>query len=170
MSLLKRFFYRRNEELIVEKIEKDYIYSPIEGEIIPLKEINDGVFSQEMMGKGCGIKPSNGDLCAPFDGEIILIANTKHAVALKSNDGIEVLIHIGVDTVKMNGKGFSPLVKIGDKVKCGQSIMKFSLSDIESAGYATTTAIIITNSQEYNSVDVLVTGFTKKLDEIIKVS
>ncbi|MNN74985.1 PTS system beta-glucoside-specific EIIBCA component [compost metagenome] len=70
----------------------------------------------------------------------------------------------------MNGKGFSPLVKIGDKVKCGQSIMKFSLSDIESAGYATTTAIIITNSQEYNSVDVLVTGFTKKLDEIIKVS
>ena len=124
----------------------------MEGEVIPLKEINDGVFSEEMLGKGCAMKPTDGKLYAPFDGEILLITETKHAIALKSCDGIELLIHIGMDTVKMNGKGFNPLVKAGDKVKCGQSLMTFSISDIEKAGYVTTTAIIVTNSDQYTDI------------------
>ena len=79
----------------------------------------------------------NGYIYAPFDGEVVLVANTKHSIVLKSYDGIELLIHVGMDTVKMNGEGFQTLVKVGDKVKCGRSIMTFSISDIENAGYVT---------------------------------
>lgn len=168
MNIFKKLMNKMQEETIVENVEKDCIYSPIEGEVIPLKEIPDEVFSEGMMGKGCGIKPSEGKVYAPFDGEIILIANTKHAIALKSSDGIELLIHVGMDTVKMNGNGFNPIVKVGDRVKCGQLIMEFSVHYIEEAGYDPTAAIIVTNFQEYANVEVLTEGIAKRSEKIIK--
>lgn len=169
MNIFKKFINKIEEETIIEKTESGYIYAPMEGEVIPLEEIQDGVFSEGMLGKGCGMKPTVGKVYAPFDGEIVLITNTKHAIALKSCDGIELLIHVGMDTVKMNGKGFNPIVKVGDRVKCGQSIMTFSISDIEAAGYVTTTAIIVTNSEEYPNAEVLIQGVTKKSEKIIQV-
>jgi glucose-specific phosphotransferase system IIA component len=169
MNIFQKFINKKQEETIIEKTEKGFIYAPMDGEVIPLKEINDGVFSEEMLGKGCGIKPTDGKLYAPFDGEIVLIIETKHAIALKSCDGIELLIHIGMDTVKMNGKGFNPLVKVGEKIKCGQSLMTFSISDIEKAGYVTTTAIVVTNSDQYRDIEVLAQGHRKKSEKLIKI-
>lgn len=169
MNIFQKFINKKQQETIIEKTENGFIYAPMEGEVIPLKEINDGVFSEEMLGKGCGMKPSDGKLYAPFDGEIILITETKHAIALKSCDGIELLIHIGMDTVKMNGKSFNTLVKVGDKIKCGQSLMTFSISDIEKAGYVTTTAIIVTNSDQYRDIEVLEQGHRRKSEKLIKI-
>lgn len=166
----KLFNNRQKEETILEQTERGCIYAPVEGEVIALKEINDGVFSEGMLGKGCGIKPSEGDLYAPFDGEVVMIAATKHAIGLKSTNGVELLIHVGMDTVNMKGNGFHPQVKAGDRVKCGQAIMTFSISDIEAAGYVTTTAIIITNSERYSDFSVVEQGFKKTLEKIIKVS
>lgn len=169
MNIFKKFINKEQEEKIIEETEMGCIYAPIEGDVIPLSEIPDDVFSEGMMGKGCGIKPARGEVYAPFDGEIILVTNTKHAIALKSCDGIELLIHVGMDTVNMNGKGFEPLVKEGDKVKCGQFIMTFSISDIEKAGYMTTTAIIVTNSDQYRDIEVLEQGHRRKSEKLIKI-
>lgn len=169
MNIFKRFINKVQDDTIVEKPESGYIYAPMNGEVIPLEEIPDSVFSEGMMGKGCGIKPDDGKVYAPFDGEIVLVSNTKHSIAVKSYDGIELIIHVGMDTVNMNGKGFDPLVKAGDKVKCGQSIMTFSIADIETAGYVTTTAIIITNSDGYADIEVPTYGVTKKSEKIIHV-
>jgi len=170
MGIFQKLINKAKEKSIIEEKENGYIYSPMEGEVIPLEEIEDAVFSEGIVGKGCGMRPSEGKVYAPFGGEVILIANTKHAIALKSCDGIELLIHVGMDTVKMNGKGFCPLVKVGDRVKCGQLIMNFSISDIKTAGYVTTTAIIVTNPEEYANVDVLIQGVKKKTERIMKIS
>ena len=170
MNIFKNFLNKKQEETVIEKKESGYIYAPMEGEVIPLQEIPDEVFSEGMMGKGCGMKPAEGKVYAPFDGEVVLVANTKHAIALRSCDGIELLIHVGMDTVKMDGKGFNPHVKVGDMVKCGQLMMTFSISDIEAAGYITTTAIIVTNSEEYSNEAVLMQGVRKKSEKIMQVS
>lgn len=170
MNIFKRFMNKKQAETIIENNESGYVFLPMDGEVIPLKEIPDAVFAEEMMGKGFGIKPCDGKVYAPFDGEVVLVANTKHSIALQSCDGIELLIHVGIDTVNMNGKGFDPLVKVGDKVKCGQQIMTFSINDIENAGYVTTTAVIITNSDGYTDVEVLTYGSRKKSEKIIHVS
>lgn len=162
MGILEKFRNIIQNERIIDITESGYIYSPFDGEVIPLKDIQDGVFSEGMLGKGCGMKP--------LKGEVILITPTKHAIALKSNDGIELLIHVGLDTVKMNGKGFLPSVKVGDRVKCGQSIMKFSISDIEAAGYVTTTAIVVTNSEEYPNEIVLMQGVKERSEKIMHIS
>ena len=155
----KLFTKRKNEE----------IFAYASGELIKIENVPDPIFSEKMMGEGIAILPSNGKVVAPTDGEIIMITETKHAIALKSCDGIELLIHIGMDTVKMNGKGFNPLVKTGEKVRCGQSLMTFSISDIEKAGYVTTTAIIVTNSDEYTDIEVLAQGHRKKSEKLIKI-
>ncbi|MFE5278781.1 PTS glucose transporter subunit IIA, partial [Bacillus cereus] len=153
-----------------EKKDSGDIFASMDGKVIPLKEIEDGVFSEGMLGKGCGMKPSVGEVYAPFDGEVMLITPTKHAIALKNKEGIELLIHVGIDTVKMNGEGFQPLVEEGDRVKCGQPIMTFSISDIEEAGYATTTAIIVTNSEKFPNEFVLITGERKRQESIMHIS
>ncbi|WP_099467107.1 PTS sugar transporter subunit IIA [Konateibacter massiliensis] len=158
------------QDNIAENTEKNCIYAPIEGEIIPLAEIADGVFSEGILGNGCGIKPAEGKMYAPFDGEVIQVADTKHAIGLLGKDGIELLIHVGMDTVSMNGKGFSPLVKTGDKVKCGQLMMDFSISDIKDAGFVTTTAVVVTNSDNYEKIETEKLGQVQKLEKIIKVS
>lgn len=170
MNIFKKFIDKKHEATITENAENGCVYRPMDGKIIPLKEINDGVFSEGMMGKGCGLKPHEGKVYAPFDGEILLIAHTKHAIALKSHDGIEILIHVGMDTVKMNGMGFNPVINVGDKVRCGQLIMTFSIPDIEAAGYSTISAIIVTNSEQYNNIEVLNQGSEKKLEKMLKIS
>ncbi|MDF1510338.1 PTS glucose transporter subunit IIA [Robertmurraya sp. DFI.2.37] len=166
MSIFKKFI----DKIQDEKKDSGDIFASMDGKVIPLKEIEDGVFSEGMLGKGCGMKPSVGEVYAPFDGEVMLITPTKHAIALKNKEGIELLIHVGIDTVKMNGEGFQPLVEEGDRVKCGQPIMTFSISDIEEAGYATTTAIIVTNSEKFPNEFVLITGERKRQESIMHIS
>jgi len=160
---------------LLDKLKKrinnsECIYVPITGEVIALKNIADGVFSEGILGKGVGIIPTEGIVYAPFDGTIIQIADTKHAIGLKSNHGAEVLIHVGLDTVEMKGKGFEQQVKVGDTVKYGQQIMTFSISEIQEAGFPITTAIVITNSDDFSSVEVLGEGTKQKLEKLIQIS
>ncbi|HLS09868.1 PTS glucose transporter subunit IIA, partial [Lentibacillus sp.] len=106
---------------------KTEIYAPVNGEIVPLEEVPDPVFSQKMMGDGVAVKPSEGKIYAPVDGEVVQIPDTKHAIGLRANDGTEVLVHIGLETVSLNGEGFTPSVSTGDHVTAGQPLMAFDL-------------------------------------------
>ncbi|WP_434751103.1 beta-glucoside-specific PTS transporter subunit IIABC [Paenibacillus amylolyticus] len=125
------------------------VFSPIEGEAILLKAVNDEAFSQEAMGKGMAIKPSKGQVVAPFDGTVQTVFRTKHSIGLRSVEGVEILIHIGIDTVKLKGQHFNVVVQEGDVVKHGQLLIEFDMEAIEKAGYDTTTPVIVTNSGDY---------------------
>lgn len=125
------------------------VFAPIEGQAIPLKEVNDEAFAQEAMGKGMAIKPSKGQVVAPFDGTVQTVFRTKHSIGLKSLDGVEILIHIGIDTVKLKGQHFNVVVQEGDTIKHGQLLIEFDMEAIQQAGYDTTTPVIVTNSGDY---------------------
>ncbi len=137
------------------KTEPNTVYKPVEGEVFPLKDLNDGVFSEKILGDGCAIRPFNQNIFAPFDGVVSTVSDTQHAIGLTSHDGIELLIHVGLDTVEMNGEGFKVLVKDGQKVKAGQNIMQFSISKIENAGYPTDVIVVVTNSFDYDKIVTL---------------
>ena len=147
--------------------EKNTIYAPVDGMAIALSEINDGVFSSGALGDGCGIYPESETITAPFDGTVSTVADTKHAVGLTSTDGIELLIHVGLDTVSMNGRGFQVYVKEGDTVRCGQKLLSFSKSAIKSAGFLDTTAVLVVNSSDYQSVEVCKKGSIKRLEKLM---
>lgn len=157
------------EKTIAVAAEKNVLYLPIEGEVIPLEEINDGVFSNAILGQGCGIKPKDEKVYSPVNGIVTTIADTKHAIGIMSDDGIETLIHVGMDTVEMNGTGFEVLVKLGQKVLCGQVLLTFSIDKIKAAGHPTTTAFIVTNSDDYPNLKILQTGDMSKLTAVMKV-
>lgn len=135
--------------------------APVCGKIISLEEIGDGVFSEGVLGKGFGIEPEEGMVYAPFDGRVLLIPDTKHAIALESTDGTEILIHVGIDTVDLKGEGFEPLVQVGDRVQAGDRLMRFDLEKIANK-YRTTTAVIVTNSADYDSIELIKKGQTDK--------
>lgn len=129
--------------------EQDFVM-PIEGEIIPITEVEDQVFSQKMMGEGFAIIPDKGSVVSPVDGEIMSVFPTKHAVGIKSKQGYEVLIHIGLDTVNLKGEGFTVLVKDGDPVTKGQEILKFDLEKIRNSATSTASPIVFTNLAKLN--------------------
>lgn len=119
--------------------------SPIDGKVINIEDVPDQVFSQKMVGDGFAVEPKNGNVYAPFDGEILQIFPTNHAICLKSNEGIEMIIHIGIDTVEIKGDGFTRLSEVGAKVSAGDLIHKFDLATLISHGKDTVTPIVITN-------------------------
>ncbi|MEH7224077.1 beta-glucoside-specific PTS transporter subunit IIABC [Bacillus sp. JJ1566] len=128
------------------------VLSPIKGEMIPLEDVDDPVFSSAAMGKGVGIEPTEGVVVAPFDGKIATLFPTKHAIGLVSEDGIEVLIHIGIDTVQLDGKHFEAHVAADAVVKKGEKLVTFDIQGIKDAGYKTVTPVIITNTNDYLEV------------------
>ncbi|MNJ57974.1 PTS system glucose-specific EIICBA component [compost metagenome] len=128
------------------------IFAPIEGAVIPLQEVKDEAFSQEAMGKGMAIRPTSGKVMAPFDGTVETVFRTKHSICLKSLEGVEVLIHVGIDTVKLKGQHFNLHVKDGDPIRHGQLLIDFDLDAIQQAGYDTTTPVIVTNTPNYLEV------------------
>lgn len=128
------------------------ISSPINGKLIPLNEVNDPVFAGGAMGRGIAIKDPEGKVYAPFDGEITVFFPTGHAIGLKSDDGIELLIHVGMDTVKLNGEGFSPKAEAQQKVKRGQLLLEFDPRVITEAGYETTTPVVVTNHADFGDI------------------
>lgn len=131
------------------------LISPLTGQIKPLAQINDEVFASETMGKGVAIVPTKGEVVAPAAGTIALVFPTGHAVGLNTESGAELLIHIGMDTVQLEGQGFEILVKKGQQVVAGQPLVKFDLKAIQAAGYDVTTPIVITNSKHYHQVKAL---------------
>lgn len=130
------------------------ILSPLAGEMVELSQVNDATFASGVMGKGTAIIPTSGKIIAPFDGVIDAFFDTGHAIGLKSNEGVEMLIHVGIDTVNLGGKYFNPKKVQGDKVKAGDVILEFDISGIISEGYEVVTPVIITNSDSY--MDVIV--------------
>lgn len=130
------------------------INSPINGKLISLNEVNDKVFASGILGKGIGIIPSDGKVYAPFDGIIRAIFPTKHAIGIASNENVEVLIHIGIDTVQLNGKYFETFVNEGDSVKMNQLLLEFDLQGLIEEGYDTVTPVIVTNSDEFCNIEI----------------
>ena len=143
--------------------------SPLTGQIIPLSEVNDPVFSSEAMGKGCAVIPLEGKVFAPFDGTIVGLLDSHHAVGMESENGIEILIHVGMDTVKLGGKHFTCHIEDGQQVKKGQLLLEFDMDAIKAEGYEIVTPVIITNSDEFTEITTEVAGRVKKGDKLLKL-
>lgn len=158
-------------ELDVPAIETaaGVVYSPMQGMVVPMEEIPDETFSTGVLGQGCGIVPEKGVVVAPVDGEIATVADTKHAVGLLSKDGMELLIHVGVDTVNLNGEGFETLCAVGDQVKAGQPLLKFDIDFIKSKNLPITSAVLATNSDDFKEVALAGAGDAKVLTELLRV-
>nr|WP_145405758.1 beta-glucoside-specific PTS transporter subunit IIABC [Paenibacillus xylanexedens] len=139
------------------------IVSPMTGEIKPISKVEDQAFAQELMGKGIAIVPTEGKVYAPFDGVVEALYRTKHAIGLKANNGVEILIHIGVDTVSLKGKYFNAHIKQGQTIQAGELLVEFDPDGITSAGYNTITSIVVTNMQQYG--DVLTTASSGPIRE-----
>lgn len=129
------------------------VCSPIKGKIIPLSEVNDAAFSSEVLGKGCAIVPEEGVVTSPVNGTVATLFPTLHAIGILSDDGAEILIHIGLDTVQLEGKYFKAFVETGAKITKGQKLLEFDIDAIKNAGYHVETPVIITNTASY--LDVL---------------
>ena len=140
------------------------------GTVVPMEQIPDEVFAQGILGKCCGIEPAEGKVYAPVDGEITQAPDSGHALGVLSTQGIEVLIHVGVDTVEMKGDGFSPKVKMGDKVKKGDLLLEMDLAKIAAAGHPAVVITVITNTDDYAGVDVVASGTVEPGADLIKVS
>lgn len=156
------------EEVTVDGTAKK-LYAPIQGTIVPRNEIPDDTFAAGVLGNGVGIDPEEGVVVAPFDGEISSVTDTKHAIGITGPADMEVLIHVGVDTVNMKGDGFELLVEEGQKVKAGQKLMTFDIAKIKAAGYSPVAAVLLTNSDDYPEFKVVKTGKAQRLEEVFTV-
>lgn len=169
MGLINKLRVNRNEPVKGLPTEKNTVYAPVAGKLIALEYFPDDVFNDGTLGQGCGIAPTDEIIKAPFNGEVVQLQTSQHALGLKSEDGIELLIHVGVDTVSMEGKGFQALVKKGDKVVMGQNILKFSIAEIKAKGLKTEVAIIVTNTDDYQKVNIVNPGDIEECALIITV-
>ncbi len=150
-------------------LQNETLVTPIVGDVVALADVNDPVFSSGAMGQGIAVKPSQGVVYAPADAEVSIAFPTGHAFGLKTTDGAEVLIHVGIDTVTMNGDGFEAKVAQGDKVKAGDVLGTFDSNKIAAAGLDDTTMVIVTNTADYASVAPVATGSVAKGDAVIEV-
>ena len=136
-----------------ENVEMEEIFAPLDGEILSLEEVPDPVFSQKMIGEGIAIMPRNGQVVSPVNGKIVNVFPTKHAIGILSNNGLEILIHFGLETVALNGEGFEALVKNNQTVKAGDVLLNVNLEVLEKNNKNLVTPIIITNKEKLKSVE-----------------
>lgn len=149
--------------------QTEIIASPIEGNVISLEAVSDGVFSSGMLGNGIAIEPLNGRAVAPVSGTVTVVFDTKHAIAITSDEGAEVMIHIGLDTVQLGGKHYTTHVNVGDRVQPGDLLVEFDMDKIKEEGYPVVTPVIITNTASYQNVKAIAQGPAKEGDEILKL-
>ncbi len=183
VALSLRFEKKEQEEDNTNKIEENtaaveetaqitaetVLTAPLQGKVLPLTEAADEVFASEALGKGVIIEPKSEVLKAPMDAKVITLFPTGHAIGLEAN-GVELLIHIGIDTVEMNGKGFTAFVKEGDTVKCGQDLIRFDREEIKKAGYSDQVMVIVTNADDFAEIKTN-TGFTANgTEEILRTN
>ena len=149
--------------------EKKVILAPVSGKAVPMSEVADPTFNQEILGKGVAIVPDSGTFVAPASGEVTVMFETKHAVSIKTDFGAELIIHIGMDTVNLKGQYFNACVAQGDKVKAGDKLVEVDLEKVKEAGYDVTTPIVICNTPEFPNM-VCHSGMdVKALDPIIEL-
>lgn len=137
------------KEVKSTKLEKEIVVSPIKGEVLNLRDIEDAAFSSGVLGQGVAIIPSDGKVVAPVDGVVTTLFPSLHAIGILSDEGVEVLIHIGLNTVQLEGRGFEACIKQGDRITKGQTILKFDIDVIKEAGYSVVTPIVVTNSSQF---------------------
>ncbi|MDM5314574.1 PTS glucose transporter subunit IIA [Fictibacillus sp. b24] len=133
--------------------KEETVIAPLTGKIVNIEEVPDPTFAQKMMGDGIAIEPTEGVVVSPVDGEIVQFFHTKHAIGIQSEAGAEILIHVGLETVSMNGEGFEGHVNVGDKVKAGDKLLSFDLDLIKEKAASTVTPIVITNGDAVESLD-----------------
>ncbi|BEO95668.1 PTS glucose transporter subunit IIA [Fusobacterium nucleatum] len=156
--------FKKKEKTVVT------IYSPMNGKIIELKEVPDEAFAQKMVGDGCAIEPDKGIICSPIDGQLMNIFPTNHAIIFETIDGLEMIVHFGIDTVKLDGKGFQKLREPGP-IKVGDEIVKYNLDEIKDNVPSTRSPIIINNMEKVEKIEVLSLGKIVKIGEpIMKVT
>ena len=156
---LKKMFEKNAKTISLKAVE--------DGRTIPMDEVNDQTFAQELLGPGIAIVPSNGTVVSPINGTIATVMDTKHAVCIQGEDGLELIVHAGLDTVELNGKYYQTYKEIGDQVKAGDVLLEFDLEEITKAGYDVTTPIVITNLGDYKITKCL-TG--QQVDEVIQLT
>ena len=159
---LKKMF-ERNAKIISLKAVED-------GRTIPMDEVNDQTFAQELLGPGIAIVPSNGTVVSPINGTIATVMDTKHAVCIQGEDGLELIVHAGLDTVELNGKYYQTYKEIGDQVKAGDVLLEFDLEENAKAGYDVTTPIVITNLGDYKITKCLTGQQVKAGEEVIQLT
>lgn len=161
-KLIKNIFKTKDDKqevvkddiIVPQNHKSEVIYSPLNGEVVKLSEVNDPTFSQELMGKGIAIEPSKGRVVSPVNGVVAALFGTKHAIALQSDDGAEILIHIGIDTVELEGRYFDAKVEQGKRVTVGELLIEFDVEGVKKEGYDFVTSIVITNTASYRDIKV----------------
>lgn len=157
------------EKILPEATDNKTVFSPLKGNVIPISEVKDETFASEMLGKGVGILPYADRVVAPFDGTVTTFFETKHAIGLTNQDGLEILIHVGIDTVNLKGEHFKAYTKEDAAVKRGDLLLEFDKKCIEEAGYDTTTMVIVTNTDDYESVNCKTGQPAEEQDVIIEI-
>ncbi len=137
---------------IFKKKEPVVLYAPVTGTSVALENVPDQVFAQKMMGDGIAFMPETDTICAPCNGKITMVAHTLHAVGITADNGAEILIHIGLDTVSLNGKGFTALVNVGDKVKKGTPLIQIDMAFMKEQQMVLTTPMVVTNTSDFSMV------------------
>ena len=163
-------FLKKKEDVQQVPVWPAILGAECKGTVVPMENIPDEVFSQGILGQCIGIDPAEGKVFAPVDGEITQAPDSGHALGLMSTGGIEVLIHVGVDTVDMNGDGFTPRVKEGDKVKKGQLLLEMDLDKIAAAKHPAVVITVITNTDEFASVEGVASGTVEPGADLLKIS
>lgn len=159
---LKKMFEKNAKTISLKAVE--------DGRTIPMDEVNDQTFAQELLGPGIAIVPSNGTVVSPINGTIATVMDTKHAVCIQGEDGLELIVHAGLDTVELNGKYYQTYKEIGDQVKAGDVLLEFDLEEITKAEYDVTTPIVITNLGDYKITKCLTGQQVKAGEEVIQLT
>ena len=159
---LKKMFEKNAKTISLKAVE--------DGRTIPMDEVNDQTFAQELLGPGIAIVPSNGTVVSPINGTIATVMDTKHAVCIQGEDGLELIVHAGLDTEELNGKYYQTYKEIGDQVKAGDVLLEFDLEEITKAGYDVTTPIVITNLGDYKITKCLTGQQVKAGEEVIQLT
>ncbi len=166
MAFLDKLFGKKEEE----PLKEETLFAYAKGELIPSSQVKDETFATEMLGRGVAIIPEEGIVTAPTDGKMAVVFETKHALALTTKSGAEILIHIGIDTVKLKGEHFTTKVKVGDQVKKGDVLATFELDKIVDKGYDPVIPMIITNSFDFENFDIKEPKAVEISDEVMKIS
>ena len=161
MGLLDSLFKKKEEGILIG--------SPVEGECISITKVKDPTFAEEILGKGVGIIPNSKRIVAPTDGTVSMIFPTGHAFTMETEDGVELLVHIGIDTVKLEGKHFSKYVSDGDQVKKGDLIIEADFDAIKEEGYDTTIPVVICNTTDFKEVKILKEGAVTATQNVIEI-
>lgn len=161
--------FRENQASERKDTQETVLFSPLSGRVIPLENVEDEAFSSKVLGDGIAVEPDDGRLFAPCDGKVEMVFDTKHAINIVSVTGCEILLHIGIDTVKLNGKYFKTHVSNGQAIHKGDLLISFDIAEIKKAGYKITTPMIICNTEQYSAISAKTSGGIRMGEELLKV-